>query len=281
MKTLTHALIEQPDILHLALHGNYDEEINEYSGTASFDKTPALRLLLQIKNPFSAYYAVIAVFIEEEMLVFIQSNKRTMIIPVTNDLDLFNNESLGELLENMVKIRFGCHIGKQDNKFVISNGKFKRAEHKLDDDIKVSNANTICEEYLLTAIFESDKNVQNIRDKILATYKENTGGNVSQYGMYDWNELIKCINIHMDIRIRKDYLSNHYFIQPKNMEYVKNLSKRCTVSVDDFWKYTVQVSFKIKANYSNYNRNDGRNYMKEQIRKIACMFVWVMFNRSI
>ena len=250
LKSINEMLIAQPDIAHLVMHGGYNENRNEYFGTIPLDKTPALRVLLRDDNPFNAYYASIAMFIEDEMLKFTrQKTKKITYIPVTDELDLFNTELLRELLECIVVNRFGCHMEKIGKNYFIRRGKIKTNENGYTEYYP----NTIFHEYLLRSIFKNDENVQNIKREILNKYHQDKIKNIGEHKQYDWNVLIKYIMMIIDERIRKDYLDNIHFCNPNQLKYIPNLTKKCSVSLDQFWRYTLQLRYDIKKpNYTDH-----------------------------
>ena len=126
MKTFSHVLKEQPDVLHLAMHGTVSKDGKKHF--VSFDEIPILRQLLSTQlHPFSAYFATISIFIEDEINKFIKSNQRWHTITIKfNDknLFLFNNPILGKLLTFIAQYRFGCYCKKDVIKkcFIITFG---------------------------------------------------------------------------------------------------------------------------------------------------------------
>ena len=268
IRSFKRVLKDPPDILHLVVHGQYNVDGCEYI----FDDIPALRILLDPSHQFSAYYVVIAIFFEDEMSTFTRQQNRIITrIPINQEFRLIGYKSLQKLLENIAKIRFGCHIEKSSDKYSISRGIYKKSKHKSNSfsngEYKyelVSKPHKILKEYLLETIFARDVHVQTMRNEILELYDINKKRNLGKHQRYDWNELSECIENIIDRRIMSEFLDDDYSIKQEHSKEAKQLTRKCNVILNSYIDYTMQLC------------HVNKDKMKQLMETIEGMFVYIV-----
>ena len=161
-------LQDQPERIHLAFHGEYNEHKNET--TIKFDTVPILPQLLlsdewflykgRTMKYYRDYFAAISTIIEEEILVFINQPKNEFGAPLYK-LRYINSEGLfdlhlkvAKLLKNIAGTRFQCQaVHYRDKKFIaVWYGKWSENEETKEWELTHKPNEWLMEQYYLSAM---------------------------------------------------------------------------------------------------------------------------------